>query len=54
MCGWVLSAHHAGGGSVSAGADHQGGDLVSPELLALLVGEQGQSGLLQQGGGVGG
>lgn len=53
---WVLSvcaAHHAGGSSGGSSADHQVGDLAAPVLFALLVGQQGEGGLLQQGGGVG-
>lgn len=46
-------AHHAGGGSGGSGADHQIADLVAPETTTVVIGEQGEGGLLQQGGGVG-
>jgi len=49
----VCDAHHAGGGTRGSSADHQVSDLVAPETFALLIGQQGESSLLQQGGGAG-
>ena len=47
-----VTTHHAGGGSGGSSADHQVADLAAPVLTALLIGQQGEGGLLQQGGGV--
>lgn len=52
--GSELNSHHAGGGSGRSGADHQVGDAAAPVIAAVSIGEEGQSGLLQQSGGVGG
>lgn len=48
----ISCTHHAGGGSGGAGTDHQVADPAAPVLTALLIGQQGEGGLLQQGGGV--
>ena len=47
-------SHHAGGSTVSSSADHDVGDVASPGLLALLIGQEGKGSLLQLVGGVGG
>lgn len=39
--------YHAGGDTAGSGADHHVGDLVAPELLAFIVGQEGQGRLLQ-------
>lgn len=39
--------YHAGGHATGPGADHEVGDLVAPELLALGVGQEGQGRLLK-------
>jgi len=44
--------HHARGGPGGSGADHQVGDITAPIITAVGVGQEGQRGLLQQGGGV--
>ena len=49
---WV-GPHHAGGGSVSSGTDHDIRDVAAPGFLALLVGQQGQGSLLQLVGSTG-
>jgi hypothetical protein len=48
----VCVTHHAGRGTIGSSTDHEVGDLGAPELLALSLGQQGKSGLLQQGRGV--
>lgn len=45
--------HHAGGGSSSSSADHHTRNVAAPVSLALLVGQQWQSSLLQLVGSVG-
>lgn len=50
--GWA-GPHHAGSGSGSSGTDHDVRDVAAPVLLALLVGQQGQGGLLQVVGSAG-
>lgn len=39
--------YHAGRDTTGSGADHHVGDLVAPELLALVIGQEGQGRLLQ-------
>lgn len=49
---WFVFTYHAGRGAISSSADHEVGDLGAPELLALSLGQQGKSSLLQQGRGI--
>lgn len=48
-----MGPHHAGSGSGSSSADHHIGDVAAPVSLALLVGQQGKSSLLQLVGSTG-
>lgn len=51
--GWWAGPHHAGSGSSSTSADHDPGDVAAPVFLALLIGQQGQGGLLEVVGSTG-